>query len=60
MKIDYCLILAAGFGSRMGEIGKILPKVLWHIFEKSLLELEIEYARSLGIKKIFINSEKEM
>lgn len=55
MKIDYCLILAAGFGTRMGEIGKILPKVLWPVFEKSLLELEIEYARSLGIKKIFIN-----
>lgn len=55
MKIDYCLILAAGFGTRMGEIGKILPKVLWPIFEKSLLELEIRYARSIGIKKIFIN-----
>lgn len=55
MKIDYCLILAAGFGTRMGEIGKTLPKVLWTIFEKTLLELEIRYARSLGIKKIFIN-----
>lgn len=55
MKIDYCLILAAGFGTRMGDIGKILPKVLWPVFEKSLLELEILYARSLGIKKIYIN-----
>lgn len=55
MKIDYCLILAAGFGTRMGEIGKLLPKVLWPVFEKPLLELQIRYARNLGIKRIFIN-----
>ena len=55
MQIDYCLILAAGFGTRMGEIGKQLPKVLWPVFEKSLLELQVAYARSLGVKKIFIN-----
>lgn len=55
MQIDYCLILAAGKGTRMGEIGKSLPKVLWPIFERSLLELQVEYAKSLGIKKIFIN-----
>lgn len=55
MQIDYCLILAAGFGTRMGEIGKSLPKVLWPIFEKSLLELQVEYAKSLGIPRIFIN-----
>lgn len=55
MQIDYCLILAAGFGTRMGEIGKSLPKVLWPVFEKSLLELQVEYAKNLGINKIFIN-----
>jgi len=55
MQIDYCLILAAGFGTRMGKIGQNLPKVLWPIFEKSLLELQVAYARSLGAKKIFIN-----
>lgn len=55
MQIDYCLILSAGFGTRMGEIGKTLPKVLWPVFEKSLLELQVEYAKSLGIRKIFIN-----
>lgn len=55
MRIDYCLILAAGFGTRMGEIGKQLPKVLWPVFEKSLLELQVAYARSLGIEKIYIN-----
>ena len=39
----------------MGEIGKSLPKVLWPIFEKTLLELQVEYAKSIGAKKIYIN-----
>lgn len=55
MQIDHCLILAAGFGTRMGSIGQKLPKVLWPVFEKSLLELQVQYARSLGIKNIYIN-----
>jgi NDP-sugar pyrophosphorylase family protein len=55
MQIDYCLILAAGFGTRMGPIGAVLPKVLWPVFEKDLLSLQVAYARSLGVKKIFIN-----
>ena len=56
MKVDYALILAAGKGTRMGEIGKQLPKVLWPVYEKSILELEVLYALELGIKKIFINT----
>lgn len=55
MQIDHCLILAAGFGTRMGSIGQKLPKVLWPVFEKSLLELQVAYARSLGIDNIYIN-----
>jgi NDP-sugar pyrophosphorylase family protein len=55
MQIKSCLILAAGFGTRMGVIGRKLPKVLWPVFEKSLLELQVAYAKSLGIEKIFIN-----
>lgn len=55
MQIDHCLILAAGFGTRMGQIGQKLPKVLWPVFEKTLLELQVAYARSLGAKKIYIN-----
>lgn len=55
MRIDHCLILAAGFGTRMGAVGQKLPKVMWPVFEKSLLELQVAYAKSLGIPKIFIN-----
>ena len=55
MKVDYCFILAAGFGTRMGEIGKELPKLLWPVFERPLLELQIEFARSLGIEDIAFN-----
>ncbi|MBT4792622.1 MAG: hypothetical protein HON90_13700, partial [Halobacteriovoraceae bacterium] len=56
MKVDYVFILAAGKGSRMGEIGKKVPKVLWPIFEKSLLELQVAYAKYLAPSaKIYIN-----
>jgi mannose-1-phosphate guanylyltransferase len=55
MKVDYCLILAAGFGTRMGLIGKSLPKVMWPIFEKTLLETQIIYARKFNPRKIYIN-----
>lgn len=55
MQIDHCLILAAGFGTRMGLIGQKLPKVLWPAYEKSLLELQVRYAQDLGVKNIYIN-----
>ncbi len=55
MQIDNCLILAAGFGTRMGDIGKELPKVLWPVFEKSLLHLQVAYAKYLGVKNVYIN-----
>jgi NDP-sugar pyrophosphorylase family protein len=47
--------MSAGFGTRMGSIGKKLPKVLWPVFEKSIIELQVAYARSLGIDNIYIN-----
>lgn len=56
MQIDYALILSAGLGTRMGEIGKRIPKVLWPIYFKPLLELQIRYCQDMGIKKIYINT----
>ncbi|MDD4974273.1 MAG: NTP transferase domain-containing protein [Bacteriovorax sp.] len=56
MQIDYALILSAGLGTRMGEVGKLIPKVLWPIYFKTMLELQIRYCEDLGIKKIYINT----
>lgn len=56
MQIDYALILSAGLGTRMGEIGKVVPKVMWPVLNKKLIDLQIDYCRDLGIKKIFINT----
>jgi mannose-1-phosphate guanylyltransferase len=55
MQADFALILCAGFGTRMGELGKVLPKVIWPIFSKTLLELQLDYCRDLGINNIYIN-----
>jgi hypothetical protein len=51
----YALVLAAGFGTRMGSIGNKLPKVMWPIFEKSLLEIQVQFARELGYQEIYVN-----
>lgn len=56
MAIETAFILAAGFGTRMGNIGKLLPKILWPVFEKTLLDLQVEYAKELGAKKIILNA----
>lgn len=56
MQVDHVLILAAGKGTRMGNIGTILPKVIWPIFEKTILELEVLYAKEMAPKaSIHIN-----
>lgn len=56
MVTDECLILAAGKGTRMGPVGQRLPKILWPIFEQTILHLQIQYARKRGHKKIFLNT----
>ena len=55
MKVDHALILAAGKGTRMGPIGEKLPKVIWPVFEKSILELEVLYAKKLGAHQVHTN-----
>lgn len=56
MQIDNALILSAGLGTRMGEIGKFIPKVLWPVYFKTLLELQIRHCEDLGVKKIYVNT----
>lgn len=59
MPIETGFILAAGFGTRMGKIGKVLPKVLWPIFDSTLLGLQIHFLKEIGIKKIYINAHHQ-
>ena len=55
MKIDAFFVLSAGFGTRMGKVAEILPKPLWPIFEKTLLELQFDFYQWLEFKGKFIN-----
>lgn len=55
MKVKSALILAAGFGTRMGEIGKTLPKPLWPFHGTTLLAEQIHFVRSFGIEDIYVN-----
>ncbi|CBW28132.1 putative nucleotidyl transferase [Halobacteriovorax marinus SJ] len=56
MSLDTAYILGAGLGTRMGPVGEKLPKLLWPVYEKSLLELQLSYALKLGIKKVYLNT----
>ena len=55
MKIDALFVLSAGAGLRMGKVGRVLPKPLWPIFEKTLLELQFDFYQYLDIKKKVVN-----
>ena len=55
MKIDALFVLSAGAGLRMGKVGRVLPKPLWPIFEKTLLELQFTLYQYLDIEKKVIN-----
>ncbi|MCB9093186.1 MAG: hypothetical protein H6620_11565 [Halobacteriovoraceae bacterium] len=57
MKIDYALIYSAGKGSRMGKIGEVLPKPLWPIFERNMLDLLTVYLDEFfGVNNFFVNT----
>lgn len=46
----------AGFGTRMGDLGKALAKPLWPLFETTLLEAQIRYTKELGFSTFYINT----
>ena len=56
MSISTVFIPCAGKGTRMGEVGRKIPKPLWPVFEKSMLELQIAYFKRLGFKEFIINT----
>ena len=56
MKIKTALILCAGYGKRLNPLTLIDPKPLLKINEITLLENCIDLIKSLGIKKIILNT----
>ena len=48
------IILAAGLGSRLGKLGKNIPKGMITIFGKTLIERQIEIFHNCGINDITI------
>lgn len=59
MTLKTAFIPCAGKGTRMGEIGKALPKPLWPFFEKSLLEGIYLYLQEKGLENFFVNSHHQ-
>jgi mannose-1-phosphate guanylyltransferase len=54
-KVNTAMILAAGFGTRMQEMGKDTPKALLPVAHITPLDMTIHKLRKAGIKKIIIN-----
>ena len=53
---DYpVLILAAGFGKRLGELTKNKPKPLVEVGGKPLIDWTLEALRTAGFKRVFVN-----
>jgi len=56
MKISTALILCAGYGKRLKPLTLVEPKPLLKVNEITLLENCIDLIKSLGIKKIILNT----
>ena len=48
------MILAAGMGSRLGDVGKTTPKCLLEVGGKTLLEYILFRAKEAGINNVVI------
>ncbi len=49
------MVLAAGLGTRLGSMGRTVPKVLIDIGGRPLLERHVEYLQRHGIYRVVIN-----
>ena len=54
MKIKDCVILAGGYGTRLSEYTKLVPKPMISIGNKPLLCHIIDYYISYGVENFFI------
>lgn len=50
------MILAAGRGTRLGELGRAVPKVLVNVGGEPLLTRQIRYLKEGGVERIVINA----
>lgn len=50
------LILAAGLGSRLGDLSKSTPKILQKINGTSILEINLRKLSKIGVKQFFVNT----
>lgn len=50
------MVLAAGLGTRLGSLGREVPKVLLEIGEEPLLARHLDYLDRLGITRVVINA----
>ena len=50
------LILAAGFGSRMGDLTEKIPKPLLNVNQKPLITYALEITESLSLDNIYVNT----
>lgn len=54
-KIETCMVLAAGLGSRLYPITNVIPKPGVPFFNKPIILRIIEQAISLGVKRVIVN-----
>ena len=49
------VLLCAGFGTRLKDLTKDLPKALLKINKKTILEFQLEQLKAVGIVEVYIN-----
>lgn len=55
VKVDTALILAAGLGTRMGELTKTRPKALLEVSGKRLIDRILDALADEGVSKVVVN-----